>query len=176
MVGSIWEWTGLRGVGKSRVLATSYVWFLVVPTIAKVSHSLPASVHVFGEDLPLVSLPFSWILFYFSAVFFTVAGLLFSLRCPGIVKDHVDRSSFEAAGKTDWHLAYYAREIGMAELDVHKGRTDFWDVLSAASRSREWSARSCFACYAIGFVLIGAVAIQNLWFVLRYLSQGRIHG
>jgi hypothetical protein len=64
-------WDRLRAFGQSRVLRSSYIWFLVVPVAARVLAAIqsPLSVLIFNAPLTLyVNLPFSWKAFFFASV------------------------------------------------------------------------------------------------------------
>ena len=95
-------WTDLRKLGASKVIRSSYFWFLFVPIAAKFVSQLPdpLRVSIFGHTLLLhLELPFNWFLFYFSAVCFALASGLYSVFCPKIIKEHSDFTSFYKAGE-----------------------------------------------------------------------------
>jgi hypothetical protein len=58
-----------------------------------------------GEDfhVPLV-LPFSWELFYFASVSFSLAGLIYYFACPPLVRDFDTYSQYEDIGKGPQYL------------------------------------------------------------------------
>ena len=84
-------WDVLARFGKSRAVKSSYIWFLVVPIVARWTSRLNEHLtfHVFGAELDLrLGLPFSWYAFFFAALAFAVATAIFQFRCPRIVQDH----------------------------------------------------------------------------------------
>lgn len=51
-----------------------------------------------------LGLPFSWKMFYFSAIGFAFASFLYSMRCPAIIRDYDRFSDFEQEGKGSTQL------------------------------------------------------------------------
>src|SRR5438094_6474286 len=85
------SWTALRRFGTSRVLRTSYFWLFFVPIAAKLLLQLKNPLHldIFGEiHVVHFTLPFSWYCFYFAAIAFSAATLLYSTFCPKVIKEY----------------------------------------------------------------------------------------
>ena len=51
--------------------------------------------------------------------------------------------------------------------DTEKLAEAFWYLHRAANHSDPISLAACFFCYAVGFILLGIVFVQNFMFVLR---------
>ena len=87
------EWSNLTKLGKSRIIQSSYVWLLIVPAVTKALAPLEMlgqnqTFEVLGTTLTLhVGLPFSWKVFYVSAVFLAGSSLLYQMFCPRLIKD-----------------------------------------------------------------------------------------
>lgn len=165
-------WSALRRAGQSRFLKTAYIWLFVVPVAARILQAAPATVRLVwpGEfDLQL-ALPFSWRCFYWSALFVAAADFVFWLRCPSIVKDHLDKESFVRAGKQDFHVVTYQQEIRPSydpePEDEPPEDITFWSVHHEADRIRRRSRFACAMLYLVGFALFLVVAGQNLLFVV----------
>ena len=170
--------------GKSRALATSYLWFVLVPVAAKVIHALPSSMTLGGAVFRLdFGLPFTWTVFYFSAVFFALAGLVFGAFCPRVVKDHHHAQDFLAAGKSTDHLKEYIEDLPPLRLDSRRRTTmmieptdphsvaeAFWAAYRTAVVARPVARGVCLGLYVAGFVLLAFVAVENLVFVISALS------
>ncbi|MDZ4289057.1 MAG: hypothetical protein U0984_13905 [Prosthecobacter sp.] len=94
------DWMQLRMLGQNRALKSSYFWFVFVPIAARLISQLnqPLSISVFGQvHLIHLSLPFSWYQFFFAAVFFSAANLVFALRCPSINQEYASpQESYDA--------------------------------------------------------------------------------
>lgn len=140
-----------------------------------------------------LQLPFSWIAFYFSALFFAAGEALYYLRCPRVVRDQSTYRQFREEGKGVEHLDDYIYEIGMnweglrqqlerrdeyfeetAQVENPRAEDDllrnqFWTVYRRADRHIASSRWTCASLYALGATLIFYVAAQNLEYVIRYL-------
>ena len=108
------KWSGLRTIGNSRFAKSSYFWFLFIPIAAKSilafeAHVLP---HIGGGHWGhVISLPFSWRVLYLGSLFFAAGTLIFTLRCPPIVRNFSDYRDFDTKGVssfklTDWFTGF----------------------------------------------------------------------
>ena len=95
------EWSDLRRFGTSAVLKSSYFWLASIPIAAKLLLQLkqPFVFTFLGkEHTVFLHLPFSWYLFYFSAVAFATASALFGFYCPRIIKRYSSFGDFYGEG------------------------------------------------------------------------------
>lgn len=175
-----------------------YIWIFLVPVIARLFEQVGESaiLTIFNYTFEAqLTLPFSWVIFYFSAIFFAVANILFQIRCPQIVKDHSGYSDFAQSNKGVQHLDGYLFQAGMnweglrqelAQQDFYfeeiaevtnSGSDDnllrkmFWVIYNRAEKIRKTSKAITFSFYIIGFFLISIVVMQNVVFVIRYLLK-----
>jgi hypothetical protein len=166
-----------------------YVWIFIVPVTAKVLSGTNdlARITVFDYSFELhLALPFSWQLFYFSALFFALATVIYRLRCPKFIQEYSSYSSFTAEGKKEWHLHPFALDIGedyekfkldLEDLMVEENgqisegkeyeQSVFWHLYWVADRKRKAWYIGCFFCYLLGFTLIFIVFAQNFWWVIK---------
>lgn len=83
------RWSDLRGWGNSRLIRTSFAWLVIVPVAARLLRHV-AGTHTFevgGASLTFdIHLPFSWALFFFMALAFSIAQACYALACPPLVK------------------------------------------------------------------------------------------
>ena len=101
------KWSSLNRFGKSRLLRSSYVWLLVVPMLAKFLATIGPEIEIplWESTITItIGLPFSWKMFYFSAVGFSLASLLYSTGCPYIIRDYERFSDFRDEGKGSTQL------------------------------------------------------------------------
>lgn len=85
------DWGSLRSLGNSRLIRTSFLWFILVPVVARLLENLPESVTVavFNIELKIpFCLPFRWTYFYFMSVSFALAQAVYLLQCPAIIKNY----------------------------------------------------------------------------------------
>ena len=95
-------WRMLRRLGNSRLLATSYIWLLIVPVAAKLLHPI-AGQHVLparwlGHPVSItIALPFNWYVFYAAAIAFAGAQAIYARACPFIVRRFADYGEYRTA-------------------------------------------------------------------------------
>ncbi len=90
------DWTGLSGFGKSRLIRSSYFWIPIVPLCARMFRQVE-DIHpkIFGHTFDLkIGLPFSWQLFFWAAVCFGCASVVYSGFCPSIIKRFRSAAAF----------------------------------------------------------------------------------
>ena len=177
---SLPKWDTLNALGKSRVLRSSYLWLIVVPIAAKALSSVenPIVLTGLGEGLVLsLTLPFSWKLFYFSSVSISVAGLIYSFRCPEIIRKFKSFGQYmsEVGGGT-----YLANYVGRPKLSDTVDKNDrilsqfFWEIYAGENKKRVWWRFICMSFYLAGLLLVTIVMIQNFIFVLNIFSRKQI--
>ncbi|MGL4748042.1 MAG: hypothetical protein ACRCYF_09960 [Shewanella sp.] len=183
------NWSQLNQVKDVKIISSMYVWIFIVPILAKVLSlaSDIATVTVFNYTFEVnIGLPFSWRLFYFSALLFSLATIIYQARCPKLIKDYPTFAAFDSEGKPEWHMRRYAEDINIdyeefksdleSSMIEHEGykyegkeyvQSVFWNLHWAADKERRKSFSACFASYAIGFLLIIIVFFQNFTWVIR---------
>lgn len=93
------NWVALKRLGNNRIVRSSQIWFFMIPIIvkflSKINFPIEVNIELLSIDFVLnITLPFSWKLFYFSAVFFALGTFLYSIFCPHIVKYYADFDDF----------------------------------------------------------------------------------
>ncbi|MFQ5788314.1 MAG: hypothetical protein ACE5H1_10095 [Thermodesulfobacteriota bacterium] len=147
---------------------------IIAKALAKVEESANLTIfsHTFNIQL---GLPFSWKVFFLSAMLFATANLIFVLRCYKLIKDHNSFSDFQEQGKSLRHIQQYATEVGHT-LDTVRAFTPsqedrlqyhFWEVYDDTDLCRKGGRIACSLLYLFGFFLISIVLYQNIWVVLR---------
>lgn len=113
------NWTTLRTFGNLKIFKTFYFWIIFVPLCAKFFGDVNEKVSIKFLDYHwhlTLGLPFSWQLFYFSSVSIGLAMLLFSARCPEIIRNYSTYTHFNDAGKT----RYQVREYFIGYINIEK--------------------------------------------------------
>jgi len=96
------NWSSFKSLGASKTIKSSYWWLFLVPALAKSFESVEETLTftLFGASIDVnLSLPFSWSMFYFSAIFFAGASLLFATRCPQAIKKYSNFEEWKEIGK-----------------------------------------------------------------------------
>lgn len=177
-------WQAIAALGRLKAVKTSFFWLVAVPPVAKMLSTLERTLHfVVGEQqlTVVLELPFSWKVFYTSSLFIALATLLYLVRCPKLIREHPTWDSFSMAGKDFRHLYSYATEIDahmppapnddMFPLEqlADIRRQHYWMLHDSADHARQYSRWAAAILYAIGLLLIGWVALENVYYVLRVL-------
>ncbi|NQY89010.1 MAG: hypothetical protein HRT51_14940 [Colwellia sp.] len=185
-------WSQLEKLRQIKIISSMYIWIFLLPVLAKllVLTNDVATVTVFNYTFDInLSLPFSWKLFYFSALFFALATIIYHIRCPRLIKEYPTFSSFDTEGKPEWHLRVYAEDLGLDYTEYkeehselmreHEGEVSsgndwvqsiFWDLHWRADEQRKKMLYACLVSYLFGFILITYVLVQNLIWVVRNIS------
>ncbi len=128
------SWNNLRALGESRILRSSYFWFVAVPIVAKLLTQMdsPLMIELLGERREIhLSLPFSWYLFYYSSTAFAVATFLYSLLCPEIIKKYPSFIAYYDAGNGVQLLKEYANSV-LADFEQQGKDSDLGSVVLLA--------------------------------------------
>lgn len=192
------KWHLLSKINKFKFINTMYIWIFVVPVLSRLLEKVGdvANVTIFDYTFEAqLTLPFSWLVFYFSAVSFAIANVIFQIRCPNIIKDHTGYSDFKQANKGVEHLDKYLFQVNMnweglrqqierqdeyfsevAEVSNPKAedgmlRKRFWAIFNQGDRIRKISKTFVVIFYAIGFALISYVFVENIVFVTGFISK-----
>jgi hypothetical protein len=188
------KWTALNQFHEIKFISSMYIWVFLVPALAKFLSAVGdmASVTIFEYSFELqLTLPFSWKVFYFSALCFAIANLIYRIRCPKLIQEYPTYSSFKREGKPEWHLRDYANDIGInyeeylrnhaqqmedAEHAVVVGekwtQSIFWHFIWEADRRRKYAQFGSAIFYILGFILIGWVVIENCYWVSKAIFFG----
>lgn len=102
-------WSSFYAISQSRVIRSSYFWFIFVPIAARLLSKFPQDVMVSlpGDDDTLrvhIGLPFTWQLFFFGATLMAIANAIFMVRCPEIIRKYKDFSMFQTEGRSTEQL------------------------------------------------------------------------
>jgi len=92
------SWLTLSEIKNSKAVSSMLIWMLITPIFAKLLGSINSVSLSFikTEGDFILSLPFSWQVFFFCALFFTIANLIFSYKCPALISRYHDYSAFES--------------------------------------------------------------------------------
>tara|TARA_R110002049_G_scaffold292211_3_gene476534 strand:- start:228 stop:833 length:606 start_codon:yes stop_codon:yes gene_type:complete len=84
-----------------------------------------------GEVMHLMlTLPFSWKLFFFSALVFTIGAILYNLIAPSIIKENMSFGEFLIDRKNHSHIVMYREELGISEEKIKSWGIDVNALLS----------------------------------------------
>jgi hypothetical protein len=201
-----WDWDHLSILGQSKAFRSSYWFLLLVPTVAKVLGHVPSEIRLFGTIYyPHVDLPFSWVALFFCAVFVSAGNLIYSLFCPDLIKRFRDYQSFDNAARGSEFLRRSLNAPTPGEIDAvvdnivaekgkrrdpatvlntkdqlkrygKAGADSFYFVRDTLNMQRPTLRMIAAILYLCGFLLLGWLAVQNIWSVVCYLFYGNAKG
>lgn len=96
------DWGKFKYLGRSKVIKSSYWWLFLAPLLAKLLEAIGDEITftIFSANINLtLALPFSWALFYFSAVCFSIASLIYLTRCPIGIDKYDNFEDWNKSGK-----------------------------------------------------------------------------
>jgi len=128
------KWEGISGFGKSTLVKSFSLWFLLVPFLVKFFDSIPDTITVllFKETFTFAltsPLPNQIYYFYFAACFFTIGNFIYIWKCPEIIKIYTGYSDFkEKDGSSEKIVAsieYFGSHNDVSEKNAEAITFDF---------------------------------------------------
>ncbi len=114
-------WSDLATFGRMRSLQAMSIWLFVVPIMVKATEQVDQPIMIFGAKF-IIELPFSWYIFYFAAVFFTLANIIYQLRCPGLIRHYYNFRTYRDSGQSYHYLVDYLRHEEMVDIATRTTR------------------------------------------------------
>lgn len=120
------NWLQVSDVGNSKIVKSMMIWMLVTPIFAKALSSVNSINISFLEtdNNILLNLPFSWQVFFFCALSFTIANLIYSFKCPPLIKKYKYFSDFESNDNSLYLLINYLND----EISENIVRQNFLEI------------------------------------------------
>ncbi len=109
------NWCDLKKIGDTKFVNSMYVWIFVVPLLVKAFEYVEDEklvFQIFQQSVPIsTTLPFSWAMFYFSALCLALGNLVYLIKCPKLIKEHPTYHSYLNEGKKLKQLVQYSEDI-----------------------------------------------------------------
>lgn len=102
-----WSWDTIVGLGKSRVVKSSYFFLFAVPILARVLSSAPESINIptWGQSITIeIGLPFNWTLMFAAAAAASAGNILYTTACPEVVKRYKSYADFKESDRDGRYL------------------------------------------------------------------------
>lgn len=131
------SWRSLKAWGNSRLIKSSYIWFVLTPIAARALASMPGqlSFNLLGATFTVdAELPFRWAVFYFMAFSYVIAQATYAWACPPEVKMYKDFRSFRSMHSG---MRAFGLEVARSTKRARGGDRNLLDLL----RSWAMSAR-----------------------------------
>lgn len=159
------NWYSIKFLPNNKFVKYVAIWLFILPLLNK---------------LPFFKLPFNLYCLFFAALCFAIANIIYMLRCPNIIKDHISFVGFISDGKTSYHLQEYKNEIKNIHTIITNNennnenllRNNFWSLHRRAKFSRKCCLNLCAFFYFLGFLcIVGAIGYQTYTVILSMLEK-----
>lgn len=181
-------WSFLRSLRANRLVSSTYIWLIIVPVAAKLTSGLGDSLsfELGGVDHHVtLSLPFSWKIFFLSALAFSIGNALFSVFSPRFIRLYSDFGHYTRIGGTAKQLEQFKDEemrnseyfknrmqqlagiSGRVQNDSDKVKDLFWVLHENKDSSLPIKRRCISVIYLIGFILFLWVALSNIIWAVK---------
>jgi len=113
-----WHWDGISILGKNKLVQRAYFFFFLVPILAKVLVHIKGPIElVIGEHnfKFLFELPFNWKIFFYSALCFAMASVIYELCAPKIIKENESMRDFLENRKGMMHIEAYMNDLDISD-------------------------------------------------------------
>lgn len=110
------SWRLIAILGKNKIVNRSYIYLFIVPFVANLLKRIksPLSLEIGGACINLnIDLPFSWKLFFWAAMCFTVGSILYNIFVPEILKENDSYGDFIIKKRNFAHLLSYRNNMGI---------------------------------------------------------------
>ncbi|MBO0322176.1 hypothetical protein J0X14_07705 [Muricauda sp. CAU 1633] len=102
------KWTAIERIGNSKIAKQSYIWFFIIPMLAKLLENVPPEISfdlISMEPIPInLEFPFRWYVLFAVGLLFILANMIYMASCPHIVKEFRNYSQFNESGYPTLYL------------------------------------------------------------------------
>lgn len=182
-------WSFLKTVQTNKIVSSTYVWLVIVPVFAKAFSAIESvKFEMSGVYYTIdLTLPFSWVIFFFSSLCFVIGNVIYVFSCSEFIKNYNDYGDFKSKGILISDLDNYCSQGGKSldariqELSINLSGGDTYNAFEELNNSSFWNVHkgqdvlhkksrlSCLFFYTIGFGLFLFVAFTNLYWVISEL-------
>lgn len=116
------DWELIATLGKNQLVKRSYIFFFFVPIAAKILSEVSSPIEIIigrHKFTFLFELPFSWKIFFFSALCFAVGSLIYEIFAPKIIKENKSLGDFWTAQKNMAHLKSYIEDLYISDAWIN---------------------------------------------------------
>ena len=108
------NWKFIAKYGKNKIVQRTYIFLFLVPFLI-------TTLVKFDLSIVIEAIPFSWHMFFYSSVFFTLGNLVYQIFAPSIIKDNNSYLEFSTESKNWDHMNMYSEEL---KIPFDSYRTD----------------------------------------------------
>lgn len=181
-------WSFLRDLRTNRLISSTYIWLVIVPVAAKATSGLndAFSFKAGGTEHSIaLTLPFSWQVFFLSALMFVIGNILFIVFSPNFIKLYSDFGYFTRLGGRMDQLVIHKDEAmkksekftnrlktlsgveSSKKSEIERSKDLFWALHD--NYNDKFVVKRCLVSliYLLGFLLFTWVALSNVYWALK---------
>ncbi|PQJ58910.1 hypothetical protein BTO01_18855 [Vibrio jasicida] len=111
------KWSLVKNLGNSKIVVSNYFWIFIIPFVAK-------NIEQLNQYLGLsIEITFSLSKLFYASLCFSIATIIYQIRCPSIIKEQNNFQTLSQEGKGPQHVANYFKA----------GSEQFYSKLSKAT-------------------------------------------
>jgi hypothetical protein len=118
-------WSDLTRLGKNKLVTSSYIWLIAIPIIAIAFSKIEeiTTISILNAKWNInTQLPFDWENLYYSALFFTIANIIYSIYCHYSIKEYITYIDYKKSGKSN-------EQMITAFLHILKHKFRYWPLI-----------------------------------------------
>lgn len=181
-------WSFFRSLRTNRLVSSTYIWLIIVPLAVKATSGLNESLsfEIAGTMHSIsLTLPFSWQIFFLSALMFVIGNILFILFSPEFIKLYSDFGHFTQLGGRIDQLQVHKDEA-MKNSENQTKRLQKIAGIQATEKPEPERSKDLFwalhenyddkfivkrflvsLSYLLGFLLFSWVVLTNVYWALK---------
>lgn len=156
------NWYSIKFLPDNKFVKSVAIWLFILPSLSKTFKNLP----------------FSWYSLFFAALCFAIANMIYMIKCPAIIKNHISFVGFVGDRKTSIHLKEYQKEIKDTDItiidnqdnDENLLRNTFWEIHQKAKIYQPRWSKLCYLFYAFGFMCIVIAIGYQTYNIIAFLK------
>lgn len=176
------NWVTLSQLGRSKFIRSFSIWLIIVPILAKFFDKLPREISVVINNTRFslfLELPFNVSIFYFCSLCFGLASIIYTLKCPNIIKDYKNSGDFISNGGNQYQLIEFSNKLDTQKKGEYIKKLETTEISNIQLANiysmlvKDYRLYNAYfritlgILYLFGFILLLLVFIQNTVIVLR---------
>lgn len=126
------NWISLNDLLNNKLVKSSSLWLVVTPIFARLFSKVNSFSPPFLDGVLILSLPFSWVCFFFAALFFSIASILFGMYCPRSIRNYKNLNDFKEKDFSSARIKGLFAEDTPSSHPTFKGPKEIFDFFFAS--------------------------------------------
>lgn len=192
-------WRRIKDFPNNKVIRYSLLWIVVIPVFVKILNriSFPLTIRLryLDEDIVFIlDLPFTWELFYLSALSFFIGNILYFIFCPRLIRFFNNLKEYKETKRGFIELVHFLPEslklsynkkidnilTAQTEHLAEEEKVDllnkslksyFLNTYEKLNKSKRAIRLAILISYGIGTVILTFVFLENVVYVLEFVFK-----